>query len=164
VGGLFTAFAVGVAFVAVAATRLARPQLAPAVVFNTITGEHIHTADLRGKVVLVNFWATSCVSCLAEMSMLVETHDRYAARGYETMAVAMSYDRPDYVLQFARARQLPFKVAIDLSEHVANAFDHTQETPTSFLLDRQGRIVKRFVGAPAADTLRAAVEDALAHS
>jgi peroxiredoxin len=162
--GVLAGLALGTSLIAIAAARLAKPEPAPAVVFNTINGERIRTADLKGKVVLVNFWATSCVSCLAEMPMLIAAQDRYAGRGYLTMAVAMGYDRPDYVVHFARTRQLPFKVAIDLSEQVANAFEQTRDTPMSFLIDRQGRIVKRFVGAPQPEALQAAIEEALART
>ena len=159
--GLMLALGVGGALIAWAANLYASPERAPAVTFNTIDGERIRTTELLGKVVYVSFWSTSCVSCLAEMPMLTKTHERYARRGYETMAVAMSYDRADYVMQYARSRQLPFKVVLDLSEQVATAFEQTTQTPTGFLIDRKGRIVRRFVGTPESQDLEAAIETAL---
>src|SRR5690606_23866481 len=84
----------------------------PEASFVTLQGEKLDLASLRGKVVLVNFWATSCVTCVQEMPMLVDTHNKFAPQGYETIAVAMSYDPPNYVQNFAETRQLPSKVAL----------------------------------------------------
>lgn len=121
---------------------------APDLSFTALDGKATRLADLQGKVTLVNFWATSCSTCVKEMPELVATHQKFKDRGYETLAVAMSYDPPAYVMQFAESRQLPFRVAIDHSGELAKGFGDVQLTPTTFLLDKQGRIVKRYVGAP----------------
>ena len=68
---------------------------------------------------LVNFWATSCTGCMKEMPRLVETHRKYAGQGFETVAVAMSYDRPDYVQTYVNTNKLPFKVALDMDGSIA---------------------------------------------
>lgn len=68
---------------------------------------------LRGKVVLVTFWATSCATCVKEMPAITATHERYRSRGYETLAGSMSYDPPVSVVNLAESRRLPFAVAID---------------------------------------------------
>jgi thiol-disulfide isomerase/thioredoxin len=133
-------------------------KVAPDVSFKTLQGEHLTTQQLRGKVVLVNFWATSCVTCVKEMPMLVETHQKYAPQGYETIAVAMNYDRPDFVLNFTQTRGLPFKVAYDVDNTVAPAFFDTRVTPTTFLIDKQGKIIKRYVGEPPKQELHALIE------
>ncbi|MEB0233413.1 TlpA disulfide reductase family protein, partial [Undibacterium sp. 10I3] len=78
-------------------------------------------ADFKGKVTLVNFWATSCVTCVAEMPKVIATYEKYKAQGYDTVAVAMSYDPPAYVVNYAQTRKLPFKVAIDNTGAVARA-------------------------------------------
>jgi peroxiredoxin len=121
---------------------------APEVRFSTIAGDSFGTSDLRGKVVLVNFWATSCEVCVAEMPKMVETYKKFAPRGYEMVAVAMSYDRPDQVVAFAKQRALPFKVALDLDGKIARSFGDIRVTPTTFVLDRQGRVLKRYLGEP----------------
>lgn len=134
----------------------------PRASFVALSGKNFTVADLRGKVVLVNFWATSCAPCVAEMPKLVEAWHRYAPRGFETVAVAMSYDHPNAVADFARRHALPFRVALDADGAVADAFGHVSVTPTTYLLDRQGRIVTRYVGEPNWTDFRAHVERALA--
>jgi thiol-disulfide isomerase/thioredoxin len=147
-----------VALIAAYTALFGKSKAAPEVTFKTLSGEHLTTQQLRGKVVLVNFWATSCVTCVKEMPMLVETHQKYAPQGYETIAVAMNYDRPDFVLNFAQTRGLPFKVAYDVDNSVAPAFFDTRVTPTTFLIDKQGRIIKRYVGEPPKLELHALIE------
>ena len=135
---------------------------APEVTFKTIAGESISTAQLKGKVTLVNFWATSCVTCVAEMPKIVQTHEKFRARGFETIAVAMQYDPPNYVLKFAENRKLPFKVALDVDGSVARGFEGVRLTPTTFIVDKQGRIIKQFLGEPKWDDLYALLDKALA--
>ena len=122
--------------------------LAPQVQFKTLTGESISTNDLRGKVVLVEFWATSCVTCVEEMPKLVQTYNKYRQQGFETIAVAMDYDPPNHVLNYVQKNALPFKVALDIKGEIARGFGDIRLTPTSFLIDKQGRIVKQYLGAP----------------
>lgn len=82
------------------------------------------------------------------MPSLVDTHQKFKDRGFDTVAVAMAYDRPDWVLHFAQTRQLPFKVAFDHTGDIAKAWGDVKLTPTTFIVDRQGRIAKRYVGMP----------------
>lgn len=135
---------------------------APASRFVLLDGSSLTNADLQGKVTLVNFWATTCVSCVKEMPALVQTYQKYQARGFETVAVAMHYDPPQWVLNFANSRQLPFKVAIDNTGALAKDWGDVKLTPTTFLVDRQGNIVKRFVGEPDFAALHQLIEKLLA--
>lgn len=121
---------------------------APQVAFVTIKGERISVADLRGKVTLINFWATDCAICLREMPQLVETYRKYQSRGFETIAVAMRHDPPNYVLAYAEKNALPFKVAFDPIGDLAAAFGDVKLTPTTFIIDKRGQIVSRIVGEP----------------
>lgn len=137
---------------------------APDTKFLLLDGSSLTTSDLRGKVTLVNFWATSCTTCVAEMPMIVQTHEKYRSRGYETIAVAMSYDPPAYVVNFAQTRKLPFAVAIDNTGTVAKAWGEVNITPTTYLVDKKGIIVKRFVGQPNFDDLHKLIERLLAET
>jgi peroxiredoxin len=131
---------------------------APAVTFTTLAGKPITPGDLRGKVVFVNFWATTCVVCAHELPQVVATYQTYASRGFEVIAVAMPYDRPDWVVDYARRKQLPFKVALDFDGTINRAFGGIEATPTAFLIDKQGKILQRIVGEPDFARLRTAIE------
>ena len=136
-------------------------KAAPTVTFVAITGETIPISALRGKVLLVNFWATDCPICLKEMPQLIETHRKFQARGYETVAVAMWYDPPIRVKQFSEQRALPFKVTFDpVGEH-AKVFGDVTLTPTTFVIDKRGTIVSRIVGEPDFAKLHALIEEQL---
>lgn len=145
---------------------LMSPQLgiAPESRFVLLDGSTRTTADLKGKVTLVNFWATSCTTCVAEMPELVATYDKYRTQGFQTLAVAMSYDPPSYVVNFAQTRKLPFEVAIDNTGAAAQAWGDVRLTPTTFLVNKQGQIVKRYVGTPDFAELHRLIEGLLAQA
>ena len=139
-------------------------QAAPESTFVLLDGSKKTTADLKGKVTLVNFWATSCVTCVAEMPKVIATYNKYQAKGYDTLAVAMSYDPPSYVVNYAETRQLPFKVAIDNTGAAARAWGDVQLTPTTFLVNKRGQIVKQYVGEPDFAALHQLIEKLLAET
>ncbi len=139
-------------------------ERAPASAFVLLDGSTVRTEQFQGKVTLVNFWATSCTSCVAEMPELIATYDKFKARGYETLAVAMSYDPPAYVVNFAESRKLPFKVAIDNTGANAKAWGEVKLTPTTYLLNKRGEIVKRYVGTPDFAELHRLIEKLLAEA
>ena len=124
--------------------QLKEPAAAPAVRYTLLNGQALDsTAAWRGKVMLVNFWATSCTTCVKKMPMLVAAHAAYASRGFDVLAIAMQYDPPAYVSQFAESRRLPFGVAIDNQGELARAFGDVRVTPTTIVIDKQGHIAKR---------------------
>jgi len=135
---------------------------APQSRFLLLDGNTLDSSALKGKVTLVNFWATTCTSCVAEMPELVATYRKYQARGLETVAVAMSYDPVEWVLNFTKSRELPFRVALDHDGALARQWGEVRLTPTTFVVDRQGQIVKRYVGAPDFAALHQLLEQLLA--
>jgi len=135
---------------------------APDASFTTLENETFRTADLQGKVVLVKFWATSCVTCVKQMPDTVAYYQKYREQGFDAIGVAMQYDPANYVLNFVEQRQIPFKIVIDGSGELARAFGNVRLTPTAFLIDRQGRIVKRYLGEYDKAEFIATLEKALA--
>ena len=123
-----------------------RAEQAPAVSYTLLDGRRSELAALRGHVVLVNFWATDCAPCVEEMPAMVANWRQFSPRGFETLAVAMPYDPPALVANFAQARALPFGVIIDNTGEIARKFGNVQFTPTSLLINKRGEIVKRWVG------------------
>ena len=138
------------------------PAPAPAVTLVSLQGERIALDGLRGKVVLVNFWATDCVPCRQEMPAMAETYRRFRPHGLEAIFIAMPYDRPDHVLHFARSSALPFPVALDIQGEAARAFGGVRATPTAFVVDKRGQIVERILGVPDFGRLEALIERKLA--
>ncbi|MCG2585181.1 peroxiredoxin [Massilia sp. TS11] len=156
--------AIGLAALAIAGAGYlltANKPAAPNVTFVSITGEKIAAQSLRGKVVMVNFWATSCATCVKEMPQMVETYEKFKGRGMEFVAVAMSYDRPDYVLAYTDDKKLPFKVALDVDGSLAKQFGNVAMTPTTFVIDKDGKILKRYVGEPEFPALHALLDKAI---
>ncbi|MDA8383821.1 MAG: TlpA disulfide reductase family protein [Betaproteobacteria bacterium] len=137
---------VAVAIAAGLALSLTKKPAAPAVVFTTLSGKRIDLASLRGKIVLVNFWDTGCPGCIAEMPQLVKTYQTYHARGFELIAVAMSFDTPRFVKDYRSAHHLPFRVAFDATGKISRAFGNVQLTPTSFIIGKDGHLLQRTVG------------------
>lgn len=137
---------------------------APASTFVMLDGSQKHNADLKGRVTLVNFWATSCVTCVAEMPKIISTYDKFKDRGFGTIAVAMQYDPPAYVVNFVQTRKLPFDIAIDNTGALAQSWGQVQLTPTTFLVNKRGEIVKRYVGEPNFTELHQLIESLLQES
>jgi peroxiredoxin len=135
---------------------------APAITLTSITGEKLATANLRGRVVLVNFWATDCAVCLKEMPQMVRTYEKYRKRGFELIAVAMPYDPPNYVLHYTDKNGLPFKVALDPMGEATRAFGDVKLTPTTILIDKRGNMIWRIIGEPDFAKLDALIEQKLA--
>lgn len=162
--GLGLAAAAAAVLIAVVYFAAPRPQAAPASRFVLLDGSMQTEAVLQGKVTLVNFWATSCTTCVAEMPELVATHQKYQAQGFQTLAVAMQYDPPAYVAHFAQTRQLPFAVALDNTGELARHWGDVRLTPTTYLVNKKGEIVKRFVGTPDFAALHLLIEKLLSES
>jgi peroxiredoxin len=136
---------------AFAAFLLTPPPLAPQARF----------PELQGKVAVVSFWATWCPECVKETPRMVEAHRRFAPRGYETIAVAVR-DQPARVQEFASRRALPYKVVMDLDGSIAREFGNVRVTPTTFVIGRDGRVLRRYVGEPNWQEFDRLVERALA--
>ncbi len=119
---------------------------APEVTFTTITGKKIVLGELRGKPVLVTFWATDCPACIEEIPDLKTIYGEYHHQGLEMIAVAMFYDPPSHVAAITKARQLPYDVALDLQGLHAKAFGNVQLIPATFLISPQGKIASRTTG------------------
>lgn len=135
-----------VLILAVLADQFNKQMFAPKATFVTLTGKIVQMADLKGKVVLVNFWATTCGTCIKEMPSLVDAYNIHKNKGLEIITVAMDYDPPAQVLNYATQKKLPFMVMHDGFGDVAKAFRHKGITPTTFIYDKTGYRILYKVG------------------
>lgn len=135
---------------------------APDVSFTGLNGDEVTMQSLKGNVVFVKFWATDCTTCVAQMPDTVQYHVDYADKGLSVIAVAMKHDPLTYVRNFTESRKLPFMVAPDTDGSVAKAFNDVRLTPTAYLIDREGHIVRRYVGNYDKQTFINTLEKALA--
>lgn len=129
----------------------------PDITLRTIDGNEIDLATLRGKPVLVTFWATSCPGCVKEIPHLIELYQEFEPQGLQLVAVAMSYDPPDHVLTMRDARRIPYPIALDIQGEAARAFGDVRLTPTSFLIAPDGRIVRQKIGEMEMTDVRAQI-------
>jgi thiol-disulfide isomerase/thioredoxin len=132
-------------FAGLAIAVLQKPK-APEVTFTTLDGKKISMNSLRGKTVLVNFWATDCPGCVKEIPALVETYKRYKDKNFEVIAVAMPYDPPAQVLNYTKEKALPFAVMHDGFGEMVAAFGKVDLVPTSYVYDPQGRRLQKVIG------------------
>jgi cytochrome c biogenesis protein CcmG, thiol:disulfide interchange protein DsbE len=110
-----------------------------------LAGSRWQLSDRRGKVVLVNFWATWCPPCRAETPGLVRLYRDYRPRGVEMVSISMDDDPRQVVPAFLREYKVPYIVLVpDSSFELAN---EVESLPTTLLIDRKGRVAKVFVGA-----------------
>jgi thiol-disulfide isomerase/thioredoxin len=118
---------------------------APDFTLPTLEDGSLRLADLRGKVVLVNFWATWCIPCRTEMPALEALYQRYQARGLEIVAVNLDTISTAGVEAFTKEVRVTFPIALDPTWSAAKAY-RVHGLPTSYLIDRAGQVVVREVG------------------
>jgi peroxiredoxin len=135
-----------IALIGVLIFNLSNKPKAPNVTFTTIEGKKISMSNLKGKMVLVNFWATDCPGCVKEMPALIDTYQQYKNKGLEIIAVSMPYDPPAQVLNYTQQKKLPFPVMHDGLSEMTQAFGGVNLTPTTYIFDKQGNRLERVIG------------------
>lgn len=108
-----------------------------------ITNKEIKLSSLKGKLVLVNFWATWCPPCRIEIPTFVELKSQYGNQGFEIIGLAT--ESPDKLIQFMNENKINYPVGITNAQTYKD-YDDVQSIPTSFLIDKKGIIVKKYTG------------------
>ena len=121
-------------------------QHAPNITLQLIDGRKLELSSLKDKPVLITFWATSCPGCIKEMPHLIELYSELHSEGLEIIGIAMPQDRPDYVMEMVKRKKVPYLIAFDLKGNAVKAFGNVSLTPTTFLIDDKGQIVKKKIG------------------
>ena len=125
---------------------LATNKKVPEIAVNSITGEAIKLYEEKNNFTIINFWATDCPGCIKEMPGLVAIYNQFREQGLEIIAVSMSYDPPNQVLNFTQKNKIPFPVVLDVDGQIARSFGDIRLTPTSILIDKNGKIIDKVIG------------------
>ena len=119
---------------------------APDFTLKTLDGKSLKLSDLRGKAVLLNFWATWCAPCKIETPWIVDLQNRYAAQGLQVVGVSMDDEsETDSIKKFAQEMRVNYPI-LRGTEDVARAYGGMQFLPTTYFVDRNGNVIGRILG------------------
>src|ERR1700756_266643 len=151
------------------ATANSAPVPAPDVTLKDLDGKDLSLAQYKGKVVLVNFWATWCEPCQVEIPWLIEIQQKYAAKGFTVLGIAMDEDGAKVVTPWVQKErfdvngaksQMNYPIVIG-NDAAADKFGGLLGYPTSVLITRDGKIVKRITGIITPEEITKSIESQL---
>ena len=125
--------------------------------FTIVDGRTLAAGALRGRPLLIVFWASTCAPCIAEMPDLARLYKELKPRGFELIALAMPYDPPNRVLAARDVLEMPFPVAIDVNAKLVRRLGVPPQTPQFLLIDEAGKVQAVHNGVWPMDQLRAAI-------
>ncbi|MGI9175785.1 MAG: TlpA disulfide reductase family protein [Rhodothermales bacterium] len=135
--------------------------LAPSFALPQLDSETLRLSDYRGRVVLLNFWATWCPPCRAEIPDLNQLQDELGPAGLEVIGISLDEEGFEAVRPFAEEYEVTYPLVVD-DGTVAAQYGSMQGLPTTFVIDRRGRIVRRVIGLFPVEQMRPVLEDLLA--
>jgi len=120
-------------------------QTAPDFTLKDATGKAVKLSDYRGKVVLLNFWATWCGPCKIEIPWFMEFEQKHKDQGFAVLGVSMDDDGWDAVKPYLERQRINYRVLMGTPE-IGELYGGVESLPTSFLIDREGRIARVHIG------------------
>ncbi len=139
--------------------------------FVDLKGQPVDLAPHKGKVVLVNFWATYCKPCLTEIPWMVEFQNQYGPRGYQAIGINMDEEGAEFVKKWLAEPQLGIggeqvRLQFNYPQYlgdsaVAEAYGGLIGLPTTLLINREGKVVKRYIGISSKEKFVKAIEELL---
>jgi len=139
---------------------LGKSTQAPNFTLETLDGKNMSLSDLRGKAVLLNFWATWCGPCKIETPWLVELQKQYGSEGLQVVGIAMDDSGKDDIEKFAKDMGVNYPVLLG-KEAVGDAYGGVPALPESFFIGRNGKIVERIIGLKGRGEIEDAIKKAL---
>jgi peroxiredoxin len=135
-------------------------KAAPEFSLKDSTGKVVHLADYKGKVVLLDFWATWCGPCNIEIPWFTEFERKYKTRGFEVLGVSMDDDGWKAIQPFATAKAINYRIVLG-DDKTGDLYGGIEALPTAFVIDREGRIASVHVGLAARKEFQDAIENLL---
>ncbi len=120
---------------------------APDFTLNNLKNEEVRLKSFKGKVVLLDFWATWCYPCRIEIPHFKELYDKYRSDGFEVVGIALDKQGAEVVKPFADREKVNYTIVIG-NDAVASAYGGIRAIPTTFMIDKEGRIHSKYVGVP----------------
>lgn len=146
---LALSFLVTSPLVASSSSNQSSPIPAPDFVLTDLTGKTISLSDYRGKVLFLNFWATWCPPCRAEIPDFIEAYKENKDKGFEILGISVDTKGKDAVLQFVEKYKINYPVVLESrrkTEQLIDDYEPGQFIPTTVIIDKQGRIRHKHVG------------------
>ena len=140
--------------------RIAKSTVAPDFSLESLDGKNIRLSDLRGKAVLLNFWATWCSPCKIEMPWFVELQNQYGAQGLQIVGVAMDDASKEDIAKFAKDMGVNYPILIG-KESVGDQYGGVPALPETFFIGRDGKMVDKIIGLKGKGEIEDAVKKAL---
>lgn len=134
-------------------------QEAPDFTLSDISGNSLRLSDFKGKVVLIDFWATWCPFCRESIPILNSLYNDYKDKGLEIIGIALEYDGGRTLRRFAKEKNIAYPLAVG-EERLATEYS-AYGVPTRFLINRKGEIVEKFMGFQDKEILEAAIKELL---
>jgi peroxiredoxin len=139
----------------------ARPSAAPDFALQSIYGETVRLSDLRGKVVLLYFWATWCAPCKIEMPWFVELQNQYGPQGLQIVGISLDEETsPAEVAEFADSMRANYPILLG-NETVSKAYGGVPVMPMAFFIARDGKVVEKIIGLKGKGEIEDAIKKAL---
>ncbi len=139
---------------------ITRSSPAPDFTLESLDGKSVHLSDLRGKAVLLNFWATWCGPCKIETPWLVELQNQYGSQGLQVIGVAMDDSGKDEIAKFAKDMGVNYPVLLG-KEAVGDEYGGVPALPESFFIGRDGKIVDKIIGLKGKGEIEDSIKKAL---
>lgn len=139
-----------------------RGKPAPDFELSTLDGKKVKLSDLRGKAVLVNFWATWCGPCKIEMPWLADLQTKYASKGLVVLGISVDEGSADKIASFSKEMGVNYTV-LRTTDEVSDAYGGIDGLPTNFYVGRDGIVVEQVAGLVSKDVMESEIQVALAH-
>jgi peroxiredoxin len=149
-GGLWVtatlALLINLALPRIASAQVGKPgQTAPAWALKSVEGKQLKSADYLGKVVILDFWATWCPPCRAEIPSFIQLQKQYGKDGLVVVGISLDQDGPAVVKKFIASNGINYDIVMGDTK-TTEAYGGVESIPTTFVIDRQGKIAAKHVG------------------